>query len=206
MDYIVWKITESEEELKASLHHPEYYAEKVANLKPGSRRLLEVLAVRRALKELFYGEEQRIVYDAEGRPFLADDKGSTEASPYISVSHTQGYAAVITSAYPVGIDIERLGQRVQKVTSHFLRHEELSLLAISSDIDLALHLAWSAKETAFKVLGRDYYDLQHLTTVLHINWEKKVLTLAVEQHEMPMSIHFDYTDEYVLTYWHEAEK
>ena len=55
-DYIIWKIDETEDELRNSLSHPEYFAAKIANLKSGSRRLLEVLAVRRAIKELFFGE------------------------------------------------------------------------------------------------------------------------------------------------------
>ena len=55
-DYIVWKITESEDELRASLSHPEYFEAKIRNLKSGSRRLMEILSVRRALKELMQGE------------------------------------------------------------------------------------------------------------------------------------------------------
>jgi len=212
MDYIVWKITETEEELRASLKHPEYYAEKVENLKPGSRRMLEVLAVRRAVKELFYGVEQRIGYDAEGRPSLVcrdDGTASEGAQPalsegvqpmQISISHTHGYAAVIVDEKPVGIDIEQRGRRVQKVTSHFLRHEEMGVLALSADLDLALHLAWSAKETAYKVLGRAYYDLQNLTTVTHIDWENRCLILEVKGRDEAMLISFDYTDDYVLTY------
>ena len=65
-DYIIWRINESEEELRAQLEHPELFADKVKNLKPGSKRLLEVLAVRCALKALFYGEEQEVLYDEHG--------------------------------------------------------------------------------------------------------------------------------------------
>lgn len=203
MDYIVWKITETEEELRASLEHPEYYAEKVENLKPGTRRMLEVLAVRRALKELFYGVEQRVGYDDEGKPCLLplSPESQEKTMPHISISHTNGYAAVIVDDDgPVGIDIEQRGKRVQKVTSHFLRHEEIAILALSPDVDLALHLAWSAKETAFKVLGRAYYDLQNLTTITRLDWERRMLILAVSGRTQPMVIGFDYTEDYVLTY------
>lgn len=203
-DYIVWKITETESELLSQLEHPEYFAEKVANLKSGSRRKLEVLAVRCALKELFYGDEQRVAYTADGAPYLLD------RSEHISISHTDGYAACITSAEAkVGIDIERIGKRVERVVSHFLKPEELvvlySLPTPHSTLDnthspLPLHLAWSAKETAFKVLGKEYYDLQRLTSVLHIDYEAKKLLLAAEGRDTPLTIHFDYTDDYVLTF------
>lgn len=193
-DYIIWNINETEEELRASLSHPEYFAEKIANLKPGSRRLLEVLAVRRALKELFYGEEQEVVYDEHGKPSLKAGK------PYISISHTQGYAAVISSEVPVGIDIERIGNRVEKVVSHFLKQEELVTLALYSDAVPALHLAWSAKEAAFKILGQEYYDLQHLTTISHINVAQKTMSLNVEGRPQSLIVHYDYTEDYVLAW------
>ena len=192
-DYIIWKITESEEELRAQLSHPELYADKVQALKPGSRRMLEVLATRRALKELLYGEERAVCYTEEGAPYL-------EGGPYISISHTQGYATVITSDVPVGIDIERIGNRVQKVVSHFLRPEETAILQLYSDYNLSLHLAWSAKESAYKILGKAYYDLQNRTTIQHIDWTQKLLLLAVDDQPSPLHVHFDYTDEYVLTW------
>lgn len=193
-DYIIWNINETEEELRACLSHPEYFAEKIANLKPGSRRLLEVLAVRRALKELFYGEEQEVVYDEHGKPSLKAGK------PYISISHTHGYAAVISSDVPVGIDIERIGNRVEKVVSHFLKQEELVTLALYSDAVPALHLAWSAKEAAFKILGQEYYDLQHLTTISHINVAQKTMSLNVEGRPQSLIVHYDYTEDYVLAW------
>lgn len=201
-DYIIWKITESEEELRAELSHPELFAKKIERLKPGSRRLLEVLAVRRAMKELFYGTEKEVLYTEEGAPYLAH-------GPFISISHTDGYAAVIASEEaPVGIDIERRGNRVQKVVSHFLRPEEIAVLEMSVvnsqsstvDSELLLHLAWSAKETAFKILGKAYYDLQNLTTVQYVDLDKKILLLAVEGRAVPLQIHYDFTEDYVLTY------
>ena len=192
-DYIIWKIDESEEVLRAQLSHPELFEQKAANLKPGSRRMLEVLAVRCALKELLYGEEREVLYTEDGAPYL-------EGGPYLSISHTDGFAAVFTCGVPVGADIERRGKRVQRVTSHFLRPEELTVLTITGQLDLALHLAWSAKEAAFKILGHDYYDLQHRTTVQYIDWESQILLLGVDAQDKPLTVHFTYTDEYVLAW------
>lgn len=214
MDYIVWHINESEEELQGSLQHPEYYASKVANLKPGSRRMLEVLAVRRALKELFYGEEQKVGYDEQGRPYLEPLDGSGKPKktlPHISISHTMDYAVVIASEHPVGIDIERRGKRVARVVSHFLKPEEvarLSLLAGDDEemLSLCLHLAWSAKEAAFKVLGKDYYDLQEKTTIILLSLPLCQIMLDVEGRKEPMSLHFDYTDDYVLVWVEETKQ
>jgi len=194
-DYIVWKITESEEELRASLSHPEYFVDKVRNLKPGSRRLMEILAVRRALKELFNGEEKKIVYDRYGKPSIDEPD-----APFISFSHTKQYVAVIVSDVPVGIDIERRGDRVQRVVPQFLTPDEITVLSLTPDISLAFHLAWSGKESAFKVLGQSFYDLKKLTSIVHVDMEQKIVFLTVEGREMPMRIHFDYSDDYVLTW------
>ena len=206
-DYIVWRINETEEELRASLSRPELFAEKVQNLKPGSRRLLEVLAVRRALKELFYGEEHQVIYDEHGKPSLAvpEDHSDGRKLPFISISHTQDYAAVISSETPVGIDIERIGTRVQKVVSHFLKEEELVTLSLYTEKVPALHLAWSAKEAAFKILGQAFYDLQHLTTVTHIDTEKKTILLTVKGRPQPLIVHYDYTEDYVLAWVQDNE-
>lgn len=223
MDYIVWHITESEQELRDSLKHPEYFASKIEHLKPGSARMLEVLAVRRALKELFYGEEQEVVYDEHGRPYLHSvTRSDGSRVPYISISHTSEFAAVITSQHPVGIDIERRGRRVARVSNRFLKPDELARLSLLSNMDfdrlsarpeglsaewlfdLYLHLCWSAKEAAFKVLGQEYYDLKQLTTVTLLALQARRLTLQVEGRKDPLIVHFDITDEYVLT-WVELD-
>ncbi|MBP5500173.1 MAG: 4'-phosphopantetheinyl transferase superfamily protein, partial [Bacteroidales bacterium] len=194
-DYIVWKITESEEELRASLSHPEYFEAKIRNLKPGSRRMMEILSVRRALKELMYGEEKRIVYDRYGKPSIDEPD-----APFISFSHTKHYVAVIISDVPVGIDIERRGDRVQRVVPQFLTPDEVTVLSLTPDIDLAFHLAWSGKESAFKVLGQSFYDLKKLTSIVCVDMERKLILLHVEGRELPMRIHFDFTEDYVLTW------
>lgn len=194
-DYIVWKITESEEELRASLSHPEYFEAKIRNLKPGSRRMMEILSVRRALKELMYGEEKRIFYDRYGKPSIDEPD-----APFISFSHTKQYVAVIASDVPVGIDIERRGDRVQRVVPQFLTPDEVAILSLTPDIDLSFHLAWSGKESAFKVLGQSFYDLKKLTSIVCVDMDRKLILLRVEGRELPMRIHFDFTEDYVLTW------
>lgn len=196
--HLVRRITEPEAELWARLSHPEYLAAKAERLKPGSRRLLEVLASRCALKELI-GEERPVVYDEYGAPALADH------SQHISISHTQDYVAVIASAdAPVGIDIERRGKRVERVVSHFLTDDERDLLCLLSPDEetyqLLLHLAWSAKEAAFKVLGHDYFDLRQLTSVIAVDRVRHTLLLHVERRPEPLLLHFDYTVDYVLVW------
>lgn len=192
MQYRVAEIKETADELAARLEHKNFYAEKIAGLKPESRRLREILAVRCLLKEMT-GEEQEVSYDEEGKPSLVN----TETARFISISHTEGYAAVILSEKPVGIDIERRGKKVEKVISRFMQDSEIVLANNSA---LFSHLIWSAKEAAYKVLGKEYFDLQNLTLVNEIDFEKEIITMIVKGFDMPLAIHFKYTEDYVICY------
>lgn len=189
----VTAIDRTADQYEWQLEHKEYYASKVANLKPESRRRLEILAVRCLLKDMM-GEEQEVVYDEFGAPSLSD------SNLFLSISHTDGYVAAIVGDQPVGIDIERRGKRVERVRSKFLQASEEALLNSESDPMLSMHLIWSAKETVFKFLGQKYYDLQNLTCITRIDFEERFMTMEVEGRNKPLTIHFEYTDEYVLCY------
>lgn len=186
-------IDRTADEYEWQLEHNEYYASKVANLKPESRRRLEILAVRCLLRDML-GEEQNVVYDEFGAPSLSD------SNRFLSISHTDGYVAAIVGEQPVGIDVERRGRRVERVKSKFLQASEESLVCSVCDPILAMHLIWSAKEAVFKFLGQKYYDLQNLTRITCIDFEERFMTMEVEGHNKPLTIHFEYTDEYVLCY------
>lgn len=186
-------IDKSAEEYEFQLEHKEYYASKVANLKPESRRRLEVLAVRCLLKEML-GEETNIQYNEYGAPSVA------ESEKYISISHTDGYVAAIVADNPVGIDIERRGRRVERVKSRFMQSSEEELVAKCEDPVLAMHLVWSAKEAVFKFLGQDFYDLQNLTCITEFDFRNYIIIMKVEGRVDPLTVHFEFTEDYVLCY------
>jgi len=194
MVYKVAKIEKTAVQLEQQLEHPEYYAQKVANLKRESKRYLEVIAVRVLLKEML-GQEVEIAYTPHGAPYFVD----SDSTKYLSISHTNDFVAAIVDDKPVGIDIERRGNRVEKVTSRFIQAAEEELISKTQDPQLSLHLAWSAKEAAFKILGQDYYDLQNLTCIRDIDFANNLLILDVVRHET-MTFKFEITENYVLCY------
>ena len=183
-DYIVWKITETEEELRASLSHPEYFEAKIRNLKPGSRRLMEILSVRRALKELMYGEEKPIVYDRYGKPSIDEPD-----APYISFSHTKQYVAVIASDVPVGIDIESFRKDNIALVSRTMNPAEAEWIYSSSDPVETFTQFWTQKEAVVKLRGTGIIDdLHHVLDgegyrlETHINREKRyAISIAFSQ-------------------------
>lgn len=215
----IWRMEESVSRLESLLIRPEFYAEKVALLHPGSLRMREVLTVRCLLADMA-GEELPITYDALGCPLLPTGKG------FISISHTDGWASVLyllpsTSQHPMhpGVDIERLGNRVGRVARRFLLPSELKILGDAEPIILetarlqpgwhdpardthpiSIHLAWSAKETAFKILGSDYYDLQNKVVIVGLDTRTTRIQMRVMGSSTTLSIRYQVTPDYVLTF------
>ena len=141
----IWHITETSDELYALLGTHRYDAQ-LAEKKNESRRA-EWLAVRLLVKELF-GSEAEIAYHPTGRPYL---KGS---NIHISISHTKGFAAVAYHCYaPIGMDIEYLSSRVERISSRFTTQAEASYIDVhDEDARQMYHLInWSAKETLYKL-------------------------------------------------------
>ena len=156
----IWHITETSDELYALLD-TEKYDSQLLGMRNEVRRA-EWLAVRLLVKELF-GPEAEVAYHPTGRPYL---KNSTT---HISISHTKGFAAV---AYhheaPVGMDIEYLSSRVERIALRFTTRDEASYIDRHDEsIRQMYHLInWSAKETLYKLF--DSPSMAEFKEVFHI--------------------------------------
>lgn len=112
---------------------------------------LQHLAGRFLLRELFDDFPLELIQIADTRkPFLADE------AYHFSISHCDDYAAAIVSnVNRVGVDVERVTEKVQKISHKFLTAKEKAMLeqtaAASALTSLqSLGFAWSIKETLFK--------------------------------------------------------
>lgn len=81
-----------------------------------------------------------------GQPFFKN------CACQVSISHTQNEVAVLVSQdYAIGIDIERIQPKVLRIKDKFLSLTERQTI----NNDLAnLTIAWSAKETLYKLYGK----------------------------------------------------
>ncbi|MCD8176076.1 MAG: 4'-phosphopantetheinyl transferase superfamily protein [Tannerellaceae bacterium] len=191
----VWKIEENVEELLACFADPVPYITSLKEKKSDSRQK-EWLAVRVLLKELT-GKELCIAYHTNGAPYLTD-------SPYyISISHTKEYVAIILHPeYPVGIDIEYISERVCKIRDRFMSPEEIRAVDPANEV-CHLLLYWCAKETLFKVIGKEEVDFREM---LHIEPFPYRTSGEFTGYETCTSLHKKYvihylvTDGFVLTY------
>jgi len=155
---LVWELTESIVELLDQLKLTGLEVTEYEKFTSPKRRL-EYLGVRIALKKLL-GNDVVISYDANGKPSVSDKKHQ------ISISHSNKWIAVMTHpTRPVGIDIECPSDKIQKLYTRFLSKTEQKELSDGKD-NRQLQLAWSAKETLYKIIGKEAIDFANQLRIL----------------------------------------
>ena len=147
----IWHVTEDLEELLYLLPDDESVRTEARERFKSESRILEWTAVRVLLFDML-DRQVEISYDEDGAPHLPEDEHLD-----ISISHTKDYVAIALAQHgEIGIDIEQISDRVNRVKSRFVRDDEQA----ETINELLLH--WSAKETAFKMLHRRKVDfLKH---------------------------------------------
>jgi 4'-phosphopantetheinyl transferase len=153
---LVWELTESIDDLLLQLPGLDLF--ELEN-KTSEKRKLEFLGVRVAMKVLL-GKEIAIIYDANGKPFLADN------SFQISISHSGKWIAVMAHpSHKVGVDIEIPTDKIRKIYKRFLSLTEQDELSGGNNTN-QLQLAWSAKEALYKIIGKEAVDFANQLQIL----------------------------------------
>jgi 4'-phosphopantetheinyl transferase len=146
----IWEVSETPEELLLKLRSLGIYADVPFFRNP--KRLAEWLAVRLLFAEL--GIRQRIVYDDMGKPHLEGE------GKYVSISHSANFVGVIYHTLNrVGVDIERTGDRIHRVSHKFVSDKENAWLT-EPDKTSQLYIIWGAKECAYKIFGSGSIDFR----------------------------------------------
>lgn len=114
---------------------------------------LESMAARYCLHQLSSEFERLIlVQNDRNRPFFQDSDW------HISLTHSYPYvAAACSRKYRIGVDIEKPGRNIEKIAPRFLSPIELEKWSKSSNL---LTLAWSAKESVYKAVGKPGLSFQ----------------------------------------------
>lgn len=147
-EFALWKIEESADELYSQLQldeHEKAYTKQLSK----SKRYLHWLGTRVLLRKMLRTEEYiDCKVDAHGKPYLV-------TLPYhISLSHSFDYAAVmISKTSPVGIDIEQIKEKVERIAGKFMRPEEMAFIDDTYKIQ-HLYVCWCAKEAIYKCYGQ----------------------------------------------------
>jgi len=148
----VWKIEETEEELKNLSSTPSDEMEEILFIKSQSLRK-QRLAVRALLNELFE-EKVYLAHHDNGKPYIENDAIN------ISITHTDKYVAVILDQNDeVGIDIESLDRDFSAVEKKALSEEEKEDLDDDKEEkNEQLAIYWCAKEAIFKKMSQYNVD------------------------------------------------
>ena len=147
-EFALWKIEEEADDLYKQLQLNEEekaFVEKISN----GKRHLHWLGTRVLLRTMLRTDEYidcRV--DEHGKPYLV-------GLPYhISLSHSFDYAAVMISKNnPVGIDIEHIKQKVERIAHKFMRPKELAFINETDKIQ-QLYVCWCVKESVYKCYGQ----------------------------------------------------
>ena len=149
-DISVWKVTETEDELKELASVPNDELEEIRLIRSESLRK-QKLAVRALLKETFEDKVYLNHHD-NGMPYLENSVTN------ISITHTDKYVAIIThDDNDLGIDMESLDRDFSAVEHKALSEEEIEDLDDDTkNVQLAIY--WCAKEAIYKRMSQNKVD------------------------------------------------
>lgn len=146
--FAIWKIEETAEELLAQLQLKEHELSYLDTLNNGKRNL-HWLSTRVLLRRMMNTDDYiDCKIDSDGKPYLSN-------FPYhISLSHSYDYAAVMISKdSAVGIDIELIKDKIERIAYKFLSKDELQFIEEHNRIE-QLYVTWCAKEAIYKLQGK----------------------------------------------------
>jgi phosphopantetheinyl transferase len=184
----VWKITESRDELLA------LFTGHFKDAGPNRHDNLHWLASRLLIEHLFEGLPATLSKDEFNKPSLEVNGESC----FISITHSFEYAAVMVSTKtPVAIDLERVDDRVIRVSRKFIRADEEY---DGADITLRYTLIWSAKETLYKLHGAKELDFKEHLRITPLSDTELKGEILKPGYEFEALIRVASIDDYIITY------
>lgn len=187
----VWHITEDED----------FFLKEVPLQREISHRhkRLQHLAGRLLLKEMFPGFPVKLILIADTKkPFL-------ENEPFhFSISHCGDYAAALVSKTSrVGVDVELLNDRIDRIQHKFMYAAEVKRLHALCAMPLlqSLTLYWSVKESVFKWWGSGEVDFKKDIVIKSITGLPEQGTVhCIFKKEFELDVHYLFFSQNYLTW------
>lgn len=156
-----------------------------------TKRIKERLAAAALLKEVIE-EDAWIDHNEKGKPFLKDKNYK------ISISHSKNYIAIaLNKKNEIGIDIECISEKINKVKRKFITDSEY-IDKENESIHLTIH--WCTKEALFKCINNPNIDFRNDFVVKKFS-SKETGDIKVQykkEHHM-YDAHYIIFDELVLS-------
>jgi phosphopantetheinyl transferase len=193
----LWRIEEDAQELISRLQLKHHETDTLLNLSAGKRRL-HWLSTRVLLRHLL-GDPAYIDcrIDDHGKPYLSN-------FPHrISLSHSYNYAAVMVSEdKDVGIDIEQISNKIERIAGKFMKDEELAFIA-SANRTQHLYICWCAKEAIYKLRGKTGVSFkEHIHLKRFAVADEGSFDASFETHQLcrMFKVHYEKFEDYMIGY------
>lgn len=176
----LWQMSESLEQLPVS-------SQVDLSAFPSLRRKKEKLTEYLLLKELT-GEESLVIrHNDDGAPFVD--------GYFISLSHTEGWAAMILSkSHRVGIDIEYVSERVNRVASRFIREDEQQATLAERLIN------WCSKESVYKFFTEQHLEFHEMRLQPYSQEAEGNVLVENLRQRAQVSVNYEVNNDFVLAY------
>lgn len=187
---LVWKITETFDELLNSIALKEVSLTRLHGMKSESHQK-GFLSVRRLLAEVGYSDFD-LYYDEFGKPHLKDGK-------HISISHSHDCSVIVLSNEIVGADLELLKEKTLKIAPRFMETFHLENLSLEDQTKKAT-VVWGIKESVFKIKNEKGISFpDHIFEKAFALSDKKcVAELQFNNRVEYFDVVFDFIEDYVF--------
>jgi len=186
----LWRIDDSEKIMdpNSELNSNDYklYLERKAN-----HMQRQFLAARKLIS--LVDSDLRVFYKDEV-PFLSDNRN-------ISISHSEEMVAILISKdNGIGVDVERISEKVNSIKSKFLNQKELHYLSGDQET-IKLTRAWTAKESIYKALRKPGIIFSENILLEEFDSEAKsgIGKFISSNQEKTFKLYFYDLDDYCLT-------
>ena len=192
----IWTLEEDESFFLQGLELFPEEREQIAGMK-GQRRV-EWLAGRYLL-HFMSGREVRgaCLKDAFGKPHLENSLFQ------ISISHSHERVAVVAAPVAVGVDIQFVVTKIERIAYKFMREEENDSLLPATRLE-HLHVYWGAKEALYKAYGRREIDFRLHLHVAPFEFSPKggqtTGWIRKEEFTQQFEIYYELLGEYILVW------
>ncbi|MBF2708883.1 4'-phosphopantetheinyl transferase family protein [Flavobacterium soyangense] len=192
---LVWKITESYEQLFSEVQLNEKSLLRLNNMKSQLHQRA-FLSVRKLLQQVGYSDFN-LYYDQFGKPHLHDGK-------HISISHSHEFSSIIISDQKAGIDIEMQREKIISIADKFVNNKDSLRLGDTNiqDYIKKLTVKWGAKEAIFKIRNEPGISFKNHIWVnsFEIKDKKTIAILEMGNIKQQFSIYFEDFEGFILVY------
>lgn len=192
----IWKIEESYEELKWQLQWGQRDLEQFKAIKD-EQRAIHWLSSRVLLRQMLNTNKFiDLQTDEYGKRFLANFDSQ------LSISHSGDSVAVILSEKKVGIDLQRIDQKIEPLAQKFISKKEWEEIEKDHLLE-RIHVYWCGKEALYKLYGKRKLDFRENLYIHPFSWSENGLTTGLikkADYNKEFPLYFRKMDNYILAY------